>query len=124
MKYQGNYCHAERSLDGLVSITYPDGLRCEAEWNKNEPQTDIRHPMIKECVKEGLCRLKSCFISNKLGTNTLPLKMHQKMGGCIRFYCETCWTYCHNEGPGKPRWIKRAECECNQCARMSKKQKN
>ena len=67
---------------------------------------DARHPMVKECIEQGLC------------TNTLSTRLSQRIGGYWPYYCETCWIHCQQQSPTELQWYDLQKCECKNCSRM------
>ena len=66
---------------------------------------DARHPMVKECIEQGLC------------TNTLPTLLPQRMG-YWPYYCETCWIHCQQRSSTRLFWDRDGiECECMGCSK-------
>ena len=68
---------------------------------------DALHPMVKECIEQGLC------------TNTLPIIIPQRMGdGWPDYYCETCWIHCQQQSSTELWWNRgEIECDCENCSR-------
>ena len=65
-----------------------------------EIEFDARHPMVKQCIEQGLC------------TNTLPKIISQRMDYWSD-YCETCWIHCKRKPRRELRWSMRGdECQC------------
>ena len=123
LKYEGEW--SKGCFDGLGSITYPDGIQYKGQWNKDEPGSidyylflpmntvfDALHPMVKECIEQGLC------------TNTLPIIMPQRTGFGFPYYCETCWIHCQQQSSTELWWNRKGiECRCDNCSWRSKRQK-
>ena len=121
VKYEGEWYKDD--FHGLGSITYPDGIQYKGQWKRDEPgsidyylflpmniEFDALHPMVKECIEQGLC------------TNTLPIIIPQRMGGYSPCYCETCWIHCQQQSSMRWSWDG-MECKCKNCSRRSKRQK-
>jgi hypothetical protein len=99
LKYQGYwYCN---NLKGKGSIIYSDNIKHTCMWKDGNPDKDVTHPIVKECIDKGLC------------TNTLPVPMPQNMYWSL--YCQHCLIHCKKILPERSSWTtvpKRCFCLC------------